>query len=526
MFSPIALPAATLGLMLAIAYFLLRPPEIPEFQADRTAIVAGDTARLKWTLERSAGVTIEPSVGDKPGAPEGSADVSPTARTEYTLTARNWLGISSSAKATIDVLAITAFKATPERLAKEGDEVTLRWETTGATKVKIEPEDGIKDPKPSGEAVVHPAGPTTYTLTATGPNDVTATRNVSVEIGAPTIKRFDVAPGPNAARVYQGDPVQLTWTAEGFSKVVITSDKGNVARDKAELDVTAGPPVMVYPAVAGNVTYTLTASNAAGSAQAMHTVSVSPVSIVQFEAEPTSLAPGQPAKLRWRIERPNDATKVELDPLGPVEGMGERSVSPTADTTYTLRMTAPDGTVQERQVQVAVQQLPVINVFTAPRPSIGFGEEARLTWSVSNAARIEIRTADGLPLLSTDKPEGTLVDVPPAATTYIIEAYSASGKSVKKDFNVDVRPPGQPAPSETAAPSSATGAAPGASSTPQPSPSPAAGASGQSSSTPAAGGQPSGTPAATAPPSGTPAVTARPSPLPAATAQPSPRSTP
>src|SRR6185312_8018157 len=111
-------------------------------------------------------------------------------------------------------------------------------------------------------------------------------------------------------------------------------------------------------------------------------------------------APGQQAKLRWRVEGANDNTRVTLEPgIGPVEGTGDRSVAPAADTTYVLRVVAADGTTQERQQAVAVEQLPSILVFTAPRTSIVFGEELRLTWSVTNAAQIEIRTADGLVLV-------------------------------------------------------------------------------------------------------------------------------
>jgi pSer/pThr/pTyr-binding forkhead associated (FHA) protein len=471
--SPIALPVLTIALLLGVAFFLLRPPDIRDFRAEPSSIVAGTETQLVWTVNGGllppSGVSLDPPVSDKLNATEGRVAVAPLGKTEYTLTARNWLGlISSSKKTAVDVLQITAFKATPERLNKEREEVALHWETIGATKIQIEPADEIKDPKATGDAAVHPAAPTTYKLTATGTGGVTATAEVSVAIGSPSVTRFDVVPGPTAGRVFQGDPVQLTWAVAGFSKVTITSNKGNVTPGQAEIDVTGGPPAIVYPAAPGEVVYTLTASNAAGSTQSTRSVNVSPVSIVQFEAEPTSITPGQPAKLRWRIERANDATKVVLEPgLGPVEGVGERSVSPTVDTTYLLRMTAADGTTQEREVQITVEKLPTINVFTAPRPSIGFGEEARLTWSVADATRIEIRTADGIPLLSTDKPEGTLVDFPPTATTYIIEARSASGKSVKKDVSIDVRPPGQPTPAPAPPPADpAAPAAPGASTNP------------------------------------------------------------
>jgi hypothetical protein len=90
--------------------------------------------------------------------------------------------------------------------------------------------------------------------------------------------------------------------------------------------------------------------------------------------------------------------------------------------------------------------LPAINVFTAARSAITLGEEARLTWSVSNAEEIEIRSADGLFRVTRRQPEGFVNDLPAEATTYILEARSAAGKSVKKDVTVDVRLPGQPTP--------------------------------------------------------------------------------
>ncbi len=472
MFSPIALPVATLALLIGVGYFLLRPPDIKEFRAERGTIVAGGDTQLMWTLDRAAGVSIEPPVADQLSVSEGQLKVMPTAKTEYTLTARNLFGISHSAKTTVDVLQITAFKATPDRLNKEGEEVTLHWETAGATKVKIDPEVEVKDPK-SGDAKVTPSAATTYTLTATGTNSVTTTAQVTVAIGAPAIDSFEVVPGPGGNRFFQGDPVQLKWAAKGYSKLVITSSGGDVAPGQPQLDVTGGPPATVNPATPGEVVYTLTASNAAGSTQATRNVTVSAVSIVQFEAEPTKVAPGQPVKLRWRIERPNEATKLVIEGgpgLGPVEGIGERSVSPTVDTTYTLRMTAADGSTQERQVQVSVEVLPTINTFTSPRPTIAFGEEARLTWSVSNATQVEIRTADGTTLLRSDRPEGTMVDFPPQPTTYILEARSASGRSVTKDFSVDVKPPGQPTPppADPAAPSTSPSVAPAASPAPKP----------------------------------------------------------
>ena len=307
MASPIALPVVTVAILLGVAYFLLRPPDVKDFRAEPASIVAGDAAQLVWTLDRAAGVTIEPPVGDKLSVPEGSLAVLPAARTEYTLTARNWLGISSSAKYTVDVLQIGAFKATPERLNKEGDEVTLQWETQGAQRVKIEPENDIKDPKPNGDAKVRPSASTTYVLTATGVGGVTTSAQVGVSIGAPNITRFDVVPTPR--RPYQGDPIQLTWTVDGATRVDIGVDKGEVAPGKPTLDVTGGPPATAYPATDGEVVYTLTAANAAGSVQRTLSVPVARVGITSFDVDRTTVAADTPVTLRWRVEGANDRTK-------------------------------------------------------------------------------------------------------------------------------------------------------------------------------------------------------------------------
>ena len=54
-----------------------------------------------------------------------------------------------------------------------------------------------------------------YTLTATGNAGVTATAQVQISIGLPTVKRFVVTNPPNGTRIYAGTPVQLDWQADG-----------------------------------------------------------------------------------------------------------------------------------------------------------------------------------------------------------------------------------------------------------------------------------------------------------------------
>lgn len=63
---------------------------------------------------------------------------------------------------------------------------------------------------------------------------------------------------------------------------------------------------------------------------------------VQFTAEPSTIERGQSATLRWSV---SDATDVTISPaVGTVSARGDRQVSPTDTTTYTLSAKGPGGT--------------------------------------------------------------------------------------------------------------------------------------------------------------------------------------
>jgi hypothetical protein len=443
-FSPIAIPTVTLVLLMGLAYLFLRPPTIKEFYASAPAVAAGGTVQLSWSGDRVAGVSIEGGpVAAKPEGATGTVDATPDKTIEYTLTLRNWIGLASSAKTTVQVVKIVAFTANPTQLTQEKQEVTLHWETDGGANVTIDPRDEIKDPKASGDAKVHPPGPTTYTLTATGNGGAAVKQAVQIAVGPPTIGKFEIADPPPGTRVYPGGQVKLNWTATGATKATISADKGDVSPGRKDLDVSAGPPATVQPTASGEVQYTLTVSNAAGTQTATAKVGVSPVSITQFQANPPTVTTGTASNLLWQIEGANDTTQITIDPdIGKVPPVGPRPINPTETTEYTLRVKSADGVTQEMKTTVTVKGPdPAITVFTSPTPAVNLGDEVRLTWSVQNADSIEIRTGDGFLIVQTNQLAGSIVDNPVAPTTYILTAINASGK-VTKDFNVDVKKPG------------------------------------------------------------------------------------
>jgi pSer/pThr/pTyr-binding forkhead associated (FHA) protein len=461
MISPIAIPAFTLVLLIGLAYLFLRPPEISQFYASAPAIQPGDPLQLSWVGDRIASVDIEPPPPTKPAAADGQVAVSPGQTTEYTLTAKNWIGLSSTAKAKVAVVKILKFDANPATLTQEKQEVTLHWETDGADSVRIEPGDEIQNPKTSDDAKVHPAGNTTYTLIASGPGGLEVKLARDISIGAPTVEKLEITDPPPGTRVYPGGQVKLNWKATGATKATITADKGDVSPGRKELDVTAGPPATVQPAATGDVTYTLTVSNAAGSKQDTVKLNVSPLS-VQFDSDPPTITAGESTKLRWHVEGANPSTEVSIDnDIGKVDPTGDKTVKPTEQTEYTLTVKGADGVPQEKKTTVTVKApLPKINVFTAPTPQIKIGDQVRLTWSVDNADSIEIRTDQNDLIVNSKQLAGSVIDVPPGPTTYILTATNPSGKTTQS-FSVVVAPPDATPVPPTPAPAQQPGAAVG-----------------------------------------------------------------
>jgi hypothetical protein len=77
-----------------------------------------------------------------------------------------------------------------------------------------------------------------------------------------------------------------------------------------------------------------------------------PARIMDFKAEPSSVAPGQSVTLTWLTENP---TGVTIDPeLGRVTSRGNRSVSPSVTTIYTLTVRGPNNQTLTRSVTVNV----------------------------------------------------------------------------------------------------------------------------------------------------------------------------
>jgi PKD repeat protein len=341
-------------------------PTITSFTASVTTVMAGTPVTLTWTVKDENNLTdtisISPSVGTVTGT---SKTVTPaTAGTvTYTLTATNSSG-SSTASVVVVVTStlqppVVSLSALSSSITLQGA-VTLSWTESGATSLSIDQGVGaVPVTSNSINSTPMASGPITYTITATnaaGSTTSSVTVNVIVAQAAPTA----TVPYPRISAVgggyAVGSPITLNFTASGATSLSI--DKG--------VGAVTGTSTTVTPTTAGLNTYTLTASNFAGSASAFVTVYVAPVTPVpaaptinSFTAADTAIAEGSPVTLTWSV---SGANSLSIDQgMGTVTG---QSVNVTPDklgsNTYTLTATNATGS--------ATAQVTVVTTATPPKP--------------------------------------------------------------------------------------------------------------------------------------------------------------
>jgi hypothetical protein len=208
--------------------------------------------------------------------------------------------------------------------------VTLSWQVNGADTVSIDQAIGTVT---GTSTTVTVTASTTFTLTATGVGG-TSTATAQVTVGAPTvpvIRSFTAA--PTSLRV-GGVTVTLSWQVDGASALAIDNGVGAVTGQSISVMVTASR------------TFTLTATNVAGSATATASVTVAtgPVAptIARFTVTPATLpAGGGTVTLSWQV---SGADTVSIDRgVGAVTG-SSLSLGVTTTTVYTLTATNAGGT--------------------------------------------------------------------------------------------------------------------------------------------------------------------------------------
>src|SRR5262249_49019874 len=145
----------------------------------------------------------------------------------------------------------------------------------------------------------------------------------------------------NPTKIGAGQTASLSWTSSNATSLSIDQGIGTVNGPSGSLSVSP----------AATTTYTITATNGTASATATATVNA-PLSVT-LTANPENIAPGGSSKLTWTSQ---GAASLSIDQgVGAVTGAtGSVTVSPTANTTYTITATDSSGNTTTAAATVGV----------------------------------------------------------------------------------------------------------------------------------------------------------------------------
>jgi hypothetical protein len=291
----------------------------------------------------------------------------------------------------------------------DGDPLTFQWtQTAGPTVNLTGPDKAIATfTAEDGDVYV-------FRLTVTDDQGASAADALSIstrETPRPRILQFTVT--PNSIRA--GEPAKLSWQVENADEVEIDNGIGSVN--------TVSGVVEIMPVE--STIYTITATNSAASVTMTVLVSVNTPrpTFLRCDVTPQNIGEGESATISWQVE---NADEVNLTGFGTVPTSGSQSVSPTANTTYTLTATNVNGSSScPLTLQVTPRQVPQIVRFTGNPLEIVAGTSATLQWQVENAD--EIRIDNGIGIVS--RPDGAMAVSPIQNTAYTITARNRNGET-------------------------------------------------------------------------------------------------
>src|SRR5581483_9329711 len=155
---------------------------------------------------------------------------------------------------------------------------------------------------------------------------------------------------------------------------------------------------------------------------------------VSFSATPSRITAGASATLDWSV---TNADSVTIDNgIGSVPPSGQRSVTPSSTTTYTLTAIGSGGSTSA-QTTITVDRSsappPTVTSFKANPATISPGQSTQLSWTTTNADTVTIDNGIGSQTAS-----GQVTVTPSATTTYTLVANGAGGQSSPATATVTV----------------------------------------------------------------------------------------
>lgn len=272
-----------------------------------------------------------------------------------------------------------------------GESVELIWETAGATSVEIASADGAFVASPleaSGSVIVEAVSAgMRFTLSAMTADGVSQ-KDVAIEVASRNVD-VTAALTSSKARVLEGETVDLCWTVTPLDAAITIVGDDSVTYFPAEGIEARDACITVMPAKA--TVYTLTAKSG-DEPEVQATASVEVDKKITVSITTTEVTAENKVTLKWETSAV-DPDSISIDPdVGDVksltvDGKGEKEITVTENTTYTITVTAGDQpaatdsvdiVMPEREIdlEISINDIPV--AASTPETELPAGESMSL----------------------------------------------------------------------------------------------------------------------------------------------------
>ena len=420
------------------------PPRVLSFSVNPTAIRPNGQSELCYEVENAASVRIEPNIGERKPATQECLTVTAAQTTKYVLTVVAADGATTSQEIILNVeempplAEVLRFEVQRQNGPGGPDDIQFRlcYEVRNAEHAEIDNDGGAVVLNRPNCQPIKPQQTTTYTLTATGSDGKTVTRQATADATKPPplppqVLSFTAEP----PSIVAGDKTELRFELKDASGVQIEPGVRGLQVGTGEQRVSVSPIT--------TTTYTLTALNSEGKSSKRTTVvrvRQRPAEIGRFFANPTFLREPGNVQLCYEVLH---ADRLQIDNgIGEVQP-GKRCVNTTVSqtTTFTLTAAGADGGRRQSQAKVEVEPPRISIEFTAKPPALTRPDSASLCYRVSEASSVSIDHGVGRVRVPPSGQEFCVKVQPNQTTTYTLTALGSLNQTTTSQVTVNVNEP-------------------------------------------------------------------------------------